>query len=672
MSETQEATIDDREMDPVRAQQVAWVKAKLGIDVPLTRPRANAMVGGKPPPVPPKSIGQSNGEGPVIGQQRDPAGAFNRRLNAALADLQTIRALPAASDKAETAKANLEKALAAMASAAKVKDFDTADTQLTAAQDDAKIISDEMSAAKGKFDTAFDPLAAKLDASVARTKGVAGLDAKVTASEKAALDLRAAAEKAAEGLEFKTALAGVPPLANAIKTLEVEYLAAANAADTAVTNALAELTAQVTHVEDVQLNSTVTKAAQTKATKDHAAAMSKATPEERIVALLAVNIEADQAIAAAKDMVKGKANTGSAAGSTELRDNAARAITALAQGDPKQALQTRLDAWDKQKLAANAERDLDKQQTALVKLDEAAHKLLDDALAAAGGDVAAKKQAAYKAALEKRYGVTITIPPGMTNTHLDQMYDMFALLPVEHTGTDKMKKITYNKEEGAAYDKAEIFMGDYGDGKGTWDYKEPQNAFNISTLHEIGHSVDDKYGLMANNSAANCGGWKAETLASVKQVFVGSYNGAPFADLPALVELALTKGAIEGVNPDGSKWKAVTKFTDADRPGGLANPDWQKILTILNQCVKIRSDNWPWGKNNTVQFSTRNYHESYDGQWVSYLAASRDRAKEVRDYQWRAPGEWFAELYAWSWLKKEAAPAGIDKKVASYMWTAKT
>ena len=40
----------------------------------------------------------------------------------------------------------------------------------------------------------------------------------------------------------------------------------------------------------------------------------------------------------------------------------------------------------------------------------------------------------------------------------------------------------------------------------------------------------------------------------------------------------------------------------------------------------------------------RIYHEAYKRVWVSYLAKAR--AQAITGYQFRAPGEWFAELYA--------------------------
>jgi hypothetical protein len=38
------------------------------------------------------------------------------------------------------------------------------------------------------------------------------------------------------------------------------------------------------------------------------------------------------------------------------------------------------------------------------------------------------------------------------------------------------------------------------------------------------------------------------------------------------------------------------------------------------------------------------YQESYTNSWTSYLLGAR--AKGMTGYQFRAPGEWFSELYA--------------------------
>ena len=54
-----------------------------------------------------------------------------------------------------------------------------------------------------------------------------------------------------------------------------------------------------------------------------------------------------------------------------------------------------------------------------------------------------------------------------------------------------------------------------------------------------------------------------------------------------------------------------------------------------------------------ITIGARIYHEAYARHWVSYLAAAR--SKGLTGYQFRAPGEWFAELYA-GWKTKKLGP----------------
>jgi hypothetical protein len=62
-------------------------------------------------------------------------------------------------------------------------------------------------------------------------------------------------------------------------------------------------------------------------------------------------------------------------------------------------------------------------------------------------------------------------------------------------------------------------------------------------------------------------------------------------------------------------------------------------------------------------------HESYKGSapWWRYSSADRTNTF-VTNYQWRAPGEWFAELYAITWFKKVEPPTGVAKEVRQYMF----
>jgi hypothetical protein len=53
---------------------------------------------------------------------------------------------------------------------------------------------------------------------------------------------------------------------------------------------------------------------------------------------------------------------------------------------------------------------------------------------------------------------------------------------------------------------------------------------------------------------------------------------------------------------------------------------------------------WNQAQTDQVTIKGRVYQEAYKGTWVSYLASAR--SKGLTGYQFRAPGEWFAELYA--------------------------
>ena len=54
------------------------------------------------------------------------------------------------------------------------------------------------------------------------------------------------------------------------------------------------------------------------------------------------------------------------------------------------------------------------------------------------------------------------------------------------------------------------------------------------------------------------------------------------------------------------------------------------------------------------------------GAWRSSLS-SEHAALKVTDYQWSAPAEWFAELYAICWYRKRPAPGSVHAKIRAYL-----
>jgi hypothetical protein len=173
-------------------------------------------------------------------------------------------------------------------------------------------------------------------------------------------------------------------------------------------------------------------------------------------------------------------------------------------------------------------------------------------------------------------------------------------------------------------------------------------------LHEIGHAVDAKQKIMSESrmAGADFGGWKELKIEGVIDAYYTAAfasfvaaRGPTEADLRAFIKSTLETGS-------------CTKPASARDKLGSLFAKWNEITasTGATNCVKIRNaDLSPW--DNPVPLGDRAYHEGYTGRWFSYLVASR--ASGVSNYQWRAPPEWFAELYAYYHMTKKDVPASV-------------
>jgi hypothetical protein len=279
-----------------------------------------------------------------------------------------------------------------------------------------------------------------------------------------------------------------------------------------------------------------------------------------------------------------------------------------------------------------------------------------------------QKSAAYKKAIEDLYGLNIKVPDGFKNTHFDKIFDMCGTVPKDHVKQDDLKKLTYSaakadKGSGAyAASSAEIEMGDFGKAKGSEDYeidgkKIPANSFNVTTLHEIGHAVDEKNGIMSKNQGKDgCGGWQPHKIGDIADAFVTELKKT--VKVSKKVTDPMLRQVVLAALRDGT-----TTQLDA-----IENDDWQKLIGFLtDKCLAVREDADPWFASSQVVVGGRVYQEAYGGEWYSYTYAARGKTK-VNDYQWRSPAEWFAEVYAISWLAKKPPPAGVDAAVLPFMW----
>jgi len=90
-------------------------------------------------------------------------------------------------------------------------------------------------------------------------------------------------------------------------------------------------------------------------------------------------------------------------------------------------------------------------------------------------------------------------------------------------------------------------------------------------------------------------------------------------------------------------------------PVGCDAEEWERRRVACVAWVdSARAGKNPWSSASTakaLEIGGVVYHESYDsGSWSSYRLAARKQG--VTGYQFRAPGEWFSELYAAYHTKK--------------------
>ena len=378
------------------------------------------------------------------------------------------------------------------------------------------------------------------------------------------------------------------------------------------------------------------------------------------------------------------ATKGSSKATHDLRDGAADQIGKLAEGDPKTAFLSRLQALDRDLASADKLTDPAKQKTALAATDQTARALLkeaNDAVTAAAAtpkDKAAANMALqqiYRGALQDKFGIVVDDPAKTTKTtHLEKAYAALDKVPVDNVVHDKLTNLAFNKHAGASglYQGKMIIIGQFGKESGDWPYLEPEPDSHPDTkgktieaermsavvLHELGHSVDTRWGVMKHPERPGCGAWGGSSAQGLAPVLAAQLIAK---DATAL---APSKTAIEE-----AVLNVLTSSSIAVPADLASNPKLNGMVeSFLTKCRGLRADKNPW--DHPWPIGDRCHHESYDGSWVSYSHSARTGGLAVSNYQWRAPGEWFAELYAFTHVQQRKAPTKVDPEVAAYMFQA--
>jgi hypothetical protein len=165
-------------------------------------------------------------------------------------------------------------------------------------------------------------------------------------------------------------------------------------------------------------------------------------------------------------------------------------------------------------------------------------------------------------------------------------------------------------------------------------------SFPHAVRHEVGHLVDNQYGVMhANSAKAEYGGWKPES--AQKMLTAADVTVKPNAKVtptkPQRTTSDKTGKAAEPMDPlallDSQDWGGANLDAIEQTLEGKGKEKLMKYLRSI--------DNAP-DPSDPTDYGGRVY--TYASGWKSYLTAAR--ARRVSDYQFHTPSEWFAEAYA--------------------------
>jgi len=172
--------------------------------------------------------------------------------------------------------------------------------------------------------------------------------------------------------------------------------------------------------------------------------------------------------------------------------------------------------------------------------------------------------------------------------------------------------------------------------------------FDWTSLHELGHAIDDKKQFMASKEGdAEFGGWRMHGR-DVTPLAVAAAAKFNYPAQDYLIEYLLTKGGTPPM-PDPARldWAGCKAQAEA----------WCDAVRVDKQLWELGSET----KKRAI--GDRVYHEAYPGTWVSYDLAAR--SKGITGYQFRAPAEWLSELYAAHRMEKLKASHPANAWLAS-------
>lgn len=198
-------------------------------------------------------------------------------------------------------------------------------------------------------------------------------------------------------------------------------------------------------------------------------------------------------------------------------------------------------------------------------------------------------------------------------------------------------------------------------GRGAGTPQIPMNVFNATLRHELGHAVDRQLGIMETWGKQDvAGNWvKYGTYAEFIDAIIQEGGGlgttaSPNHGYPAADVGVYRQAMIQAVQQTQSFQTALT----AIKPTAAAPPDAGPISAVFTTPRWTGGGGGPWyNPGNYRPQNGRSFQRAYGG--ASSLYSFKDTIRQSRgvtQYQWRAPGEWFAEVYQVYYAEQETAP----------------
>ncbi|MEL6345472.1 MAG: hypothetical protein AAFV53_20355, partial [Myxococcota bacterium] len=179
-------------------------------------------------------------------------------------------------------------------------------------------------------------------------------------------------------------------------------------------------------------------------------------------------------------------------------------------------------------------------------------------------------------------------------------------------------------------------------------------TFDAVLRHEIGHAVDARIGAGKPGGyafvAPNAGRWvQYEDAEAFVDAIITAAGGDSSLSADAAEQDAYKRALHKAVDDESTFSVALQALKDQiffSVDDAIPDPgDSGGAISALFNTNRWASGTSPWYNNAWRSVGGRNFHRAYNrNSYYSFEIAARN-ANRVSDYQWRAPGEWFAEAY---------------------------